>query len=265
MDICLAAAQSPSVAGDIDANVGMHLTFIDAARQAGADLLLFPELSLCGYELPLLRDCLLAPGDARLAPIRAAAHAANMTVIVGAPVIGDDAEGGKPCIAAIGYGPDGAAWVYRKQYLHPGEDRYAQAAATGAQCRTLHGRRYAQAICADATHYRHAATAAADGAALYLAGVLISRAGYETDAGKMRQYAADFNMGVLMANHAAPSGGYDAAGRSAFWAPGGELIVQAEGPGNALVVVRNEHGWRGQQLGVTLACAPSASRPPAAQ
>jgi predicted amidohydrolase len=245
MDICLAAAQSPSVAGDIDANVGMHLTFIDAARKAGADLLLFPELSLCGYELPLLRDCLLAPGDARLAPIRAAAQAANMTVIVGAPVIGDDAEGGKPCIAAIGYGPDGAAWVYRKQYLHPGEDRYAQAAATGAQCRTLHGRRYAQAICADATHYGHAATAAADGAALYLAGVLISRAGYETDAGKMRQYAADFNMGVLMANHAAPSGGYDAAGRSAFWAPGGELIVQAEGPGNALVVVRNEHGWRG--------------------
>lgn len=43
---------------------------IAAAQAEGVQLLLFPELSLCGYELPLLRDCALSPDDPRLAPLR---------------------------------------------------------------------------------------------------------------------------------------------------------------------------------------------------
>ena len=35
MSICIAAAQSPSVPGDIEANVRIHLGFIEAARQTG--------------------------------------------------------------------------------------------------------------------------------------------------------------------------------------------------------------------------------------
>lgn len=49
----IAAAQSTSVAGDITANMLIHTRFINAAHQAGVALLVFPELSLCGYELPL--------------------------------------------------------------------------------------------------------------------------------------------------------------------------------------------------------------------
>jgi predicted amidohydrolase len=245
--LCIAAAQSPSIAGDIDANVGIHLAFIDAAHGAGVELLVFPELSLCGYELPLLRECQLSADDARLAPLRAAAQAAGMTIIVGAPVGGDDAASDdRPHIGAITYAPDGAASVYRKQYLHAGEDQYACPGAIGAQCQTLNGHRYALAICADVTRHIHAATAAAADASLYLAGVLVSRAGYENDAALLRQYATEFNMGVLMANHAAPSGGYDAAGRSAFWAPGGVLLAQADGPGNALIIARHDQGWRAE-------------------
>lgn len=237
MGICIAAAQSPSIAGDIDANVRTHLRFIEAAQAQGVELLLFPELSLCGYELPLLRDCQLTPDDGRLAPLRNAAIAAGMRIIVGAP-LADDSDA-LPCIAAFSFLPDGTSTIYRKQYLHPGEELYARPGAMGAHCQELGGQRYAQAICADATHYQHAADAAADGASIYLAGVLISEAGYANDAAKLQRYASDFGMGVLMANHAAPSGGYAAAGRSAWWTAGGVLSAEVTGPGSALLVVNS--------------------------
>jgi predicted amidohydrolase len=242
MGIRIAAAQAPSVAGDLAANLQTHLRFIAAARAEGAQLLVFPELSLCGYELPLLRTCALAADDARLAPLRAAAD--GMTVIVGAPVIDAGAE--RPCIASITFTADGGTRIYRKQYLHDGEEVYAQPGPIGAQAHALHGQHYVEAICADTTHAAHARAAAAAGASLYVAGVLISTTGYEKDATLLRGYAEMHNMGVLLANHAAPSGGYATAGNSAFWAPGGQLIVQAEGPGDQLIIAEENSGWQGR-------------------
>jgi predicted amidohydrolase len=82
----LAAAQSISVPGDVPANVLIHMQFIAAAHAAGVELLVFPELSLSGYELPLLAGCLVQPDDACLAPLRDMARASGMTLVVGAPV-----------------------------------------------------------------------------------------------------------------------------------------------------------------------------------
>jgi predicted amidohydrolase len=106
---------------------------------------------------------------------------------------------------------------------------------------------YALAICADTSHPSHAQAAAATGAALYLAGVLVSEAGYAADSAQLAQYAQQFNIGVLMANHGGPSGGYLAAGRSAFWAPGGQQVVAVPGTGSALLISENDAGhWRGE-------------------
>jgi len=245
MSICIAAAQSPSVAGDIAANVRTHLAFIEAARQAGVKLLMFPELSLSGYELPQLRALSMTPDDARLAPIRAAATAAGMTVIAGAPTL--DAGAALPCIASFEFRPDGSATVYRKQHVHSSEQAYAQSGPAGAHCGSVGDRRYAHAICFDLKHQTHAAAAVDAGATLYLASVLVSKDGYASDSGKLRQYAEEFKVGTLLANHAAPSGGYDAAGRSAFWAPGGALVAQTEGPGSHLLIIREVNGsWQGR-------------------
>jgi predicted amidohydrolase len=245
MGLRIAAAQSASVAGDLAANLATHARLIAAARDAGVQLLVFPELSLCGYELPLLRAGALSPGDARLGPLRAAA--AGMTVIVGAPL--HDAGAERPCIASFTLLPDGGTRVYRKQYLHAGEHAYAQPGAIGAQAHALHGLRYVEAICADTTHAAHAQAAADAGAALYVAGVLISQGGYAADAALMQGHARCHRMGVLMANHGAPSGGYATAGQSAFWGPDGELVAQAPGPGEYLVIAEQRDGWRGEVLG----------------
>jgi predicted amidohydrolase len=246
MSIRIAAAQAPSVAGDIAANIATHLRFIAAPQAEGVQLLLFPELSLCGYELPLLRDCALSTEDARLAPLRAAAVAAGMTVIAGAPII--DAGAAQPCIASIRFAADGSISIYRKQYLHSGEEVYAQPGPIGAHVDTLHGMRYAEAICADITHTEHARAAADADVALYIAGVLISEGGYAADTALLRGYAEEHRMGVLMANHATPSGGYATAGKSAFWAPDGALLAQAPGPGDYLVIAEENGGWQGRAV-----------------
>jgi len=51
MKITLALAQINTQLGNVEANLEMHLSMIQEARAAGADLLIFPELSLTGYAL----------------------------------------------------------------------------------------------------------------------------------------------------------------------------------------------------------------------
>ena len=51
MKLTLALAQINTTLGVLPANLEVHLTKIAEARQAGADLLVFPELSLTGYVL----------------------------------------------------------------------------------------------------------------------------------------------------------------------------------------------------------------------
>ena len=51
MKIKIALAQFNTKLGDVRANLEKHLELIDQAHQQGADLVLFPELSLTGYAL----------------------------------------------------------------------------------------------------------------------------------------------------------------------------------------------------------------------
>jgi predicted amidohydrolase len=48
MKIC--AAQTRPVRGDIQTNIDNHKKLIDLAVSNGADIIIFPELSLTGYE-----------------------------------------------------------------------------------------------------------------------------------------------------------------------------------------------------------------------
>jgi predicted amidohydrolase len=50
-DVRIAAAQIASRVGDVEGNLAKHRDFAGRASEAGADLVCFPELSLCGYPL----------------------------------------------------------------------------------------------------------------------------------------------------------------------------------------------------------------------
>lgn len=237
--VCLAAAQTISIPGDLTGNIERHCDFVRMAAAAGADLLLFPELSLSGYEPDLVASCIVDPAGAALAPLRDLAQQHSMVLILGAPLASANE---RPYIGAIVLFADGSHATYHKRHLHSGEEQWASAGAADTASFPLGRERFALAICADTSHAEHAKAAATTGASLYLAGVLISEKGYAADAANLQRHAASHGYGVLMANHGGPSGGYVSAGRSAFWNEDGQLVGATPGAGEQLLLVRREQG-----------------------
>ncbi|MBM3117075.1 carbon-nitrogen hydrolase family protein [Jeongeupia naejangsanensis] len=240
----IAAAQSISVPGDVSRNVATHIAFARAAAAESVSFLIFPELSLSGYEPALLHKCTLTPCSELLQPLRQIAANAKMTIAFGAPV--ESESGSVPSIGSINFHADGSTTVYRKRFLHPGEDTFAVPGLIDSHCVDIDKARVALAICADTTHPEHARSAAAAGATLYAAGVLWSKAGYAVDAEMVKSHALAHGFGVLVANHGGPTGGFVSGGKSSFWAGNGELVVRAPDEGNALVIASKvADQWRG--------------------
>ncbi|ROM69575.1 carbon-nitrogen hydrolase family protein [Pseudomonas brassicacearum] len=243
-----AAAQSISIAGDVHANLLRHQRFMQAAAEQNVQLLVFPELSLTGYERGLAADLAILPQDAVLQPLRDLARELGLTAVVGMPIrLAADAP---ILIGALVLGADGSLGVYSKQHLHPGEE-VAFAPGHGGSMLAMGQDHIALAVCADFSHPSHAAAAAGQGATLYAAGVLITEGGYVPDTTLLQGYARQHAMTVLMANHGGATGGWESAGRSAVWGPDGSLIATAPGTGELLVIARRDaDGWVGHVMPV---------------
>src|SRR5690349_991173 len=81
----IAMAQLNATVGDIDGNVERILRFAERAKAGGAQLMITPELALCGYppEDLLLREDFLAACDRALKAL--ARRVAGITLVVGHP------------------------------------------------------------------------------------------------------------------------------------------------------------------------------------
>lgn len=249
-DLDLCAAQYCSIAGDLDTNLQRHLEVMRLAAEQRIDFLLFPELSLTGYEPSLARELAQTTDTALLQHLRTLAKQLRMTTVVGLPL--RTAESDAVLIGSLLFGADGSQTIYTKQYLHVGEERVFSPGAGGALLH-LGDERIALSICADFAHASHARAAVERGAGVYATSVLISENGYPHDSELLEGYARKLSLGVLMANHGGPSGGWTCAGRSAFWAPGGRRVVSAVGTGDCLVIARRRQGiWQGQTQELSL-------------
>ena len=172
--LTIAAAQSISIAGDLAGNIARHQRFIAAAAEQGVQLLVFPELSLTGYERGLADELAIVPDAAILQPLRDLARAVGVTAVVGMPIrLSDNSP---VLIGALVLGADGSLGVYSKQHLHPGEE-VVFAPGAGGEPLTIGTDTIALAVCADFSHASHAAAAACQGAGVYAAGVLITENG----------------------------------------------------------------------------------------
>lgn len=109
----ISVAQTCPFKGDVDANMGEHLRLVDLAASEGAHVILFPELSLTGYEVELAGHLAFSAHDSRLVPLIDKAASRSVTIIVGAPVrLGDRLH-----IGAFVLGPDGGVALYTKHRL----------------------------------------------------------------------------------------------------------------------------------------------------
>jgi predicted amidohydrolase len=239
----IAAAQVASVRGDIVRNIAAHAAAIEAAAKQEVSVLIFPELSLTGYEPDLAAELAITATDSRLTPLLTLARQRRIGVVMGAPLRNGMA---KPFIGAILASPQGDTRTYCKMHLGGDEPNYFTPGNMPLAF-SVNGLTLGVAICADASKATHPQGYAEAGANIYAAGVFLTAEWYATDAPRLAGYAVAYRMLILMANHAASVGAYTSVGKSAVWAPDGALLVQAEGAENALAIATSNNGeWHGE-------------------
>ena len=144
----IALAQMNPVVGDLDGNTGRVIEWIDRAREAGADLVAFPELAITGYPP---EDLLLKPSFVRdnlACRDRVVAASDGIAVVCGYVDVEVDIYN-----AALVARDGRLAGVYHKVYLPNygvfDEERYFQ---RGRRCPIfeLNGVRFGVSICEDA-------------------------------------------------------------------------------------------------------------------
>lgn len=87
MTLKIALAQMNAVVGDLAANANKIITFVERARTLGADVVVLPELAICGYppEDLLLRDDFFQSCDDALEKV--AENVRGIDVLVGHPAV----------------------------------------------------------------------------------------------------------------------------------------------------------------------------------
>ncbi|MET8353042.1 MULTISPECIES: carbon-nitrogen hydrolase family protein [unclassified Micromonospora] len=211
----LAVAQPPCVPQDVAANARAHAAAVRAAR---ARVVLFPELSLTGYEL----DAPVVPvDDPRLGPLVEACAETGAVALAGAPVAGDH-------IAMLAVTGAGATVAYRKVWLGDAEARRFLPGDAPAVL-DVDGWRLGLAICKDTGVVAHAARTAALGIDVYAAAVLESASDAAVPGRRAHRIAIAHRVWVAVASFAGSTGGgyTEAAGGSAVWTPEGEVYAQA--------------------------------------
>ena len=113
-------AQIKSITGDIERNIERHKEFVATAVSHHANLIIFPELSLTGYEPTLAQALAIQPDDPRLDRFQTMANAGKIIIGVGAPTQHQP----RPCISLILFRPQQPRNLYTKQYFHEDEEPF---------------------------------------------------------------------------------------------------------------------------------------------
>ncbi|MDR9829025.1 carbon-nitrogen hydrolase family protein [Vibrio sp. FNV 38] len=231
--VTISLAQIPIVRGDLCGNIKNHIKMIKQSSYFKADVVVFPELSLTGYELDLADELAFAPEALSFEELSQASVENEIIVIAGCPLKSEHSL--KPTIGAVICFPDGSVQFYSKQYLHEGESKYCSFGSTDYFF-TVNGYQIGLAICADFTAPEHSQRAKKLGADIYVVSALISNSGFVPDSKLLSEIASEHRIPVLLSNHMSETGDWDTCGKSSVWDRLGKLAVGSSGKESGLVL-----------------------------
>ncbi len=218
--LVVAASQPRTDAGDLRGNADRHAQTV---RDAGARLVVFPELSLTGYELEAPAVTL---DDPRLDRISAACTETHSIALAGAPVA--DASG-RRFIAMLAFGDGAPRIVYRKTWLG-GDEPAAFAPGDGPTVLRVDGWRLGLGICKDTGSAQHTAGTASLNVDAYVAGLVHRPEELPEQEARAVVISRTCRAFVVFASFAGATGGvFDrTAGCSAIYSPEGIAISRAD-------------------------------------
>ncbi|MBS7254495.1 carbon-nitrogen hydrolase family protein [Flavobacterium branchiicola] len=233
----LATAQTKPKREDIHANLLDHYHLVELAANNGANLVVFPELSITGYERQNAASLVFTKDDSRIEHLKELAVKHNIIIVAGAP-IQVEAE---MFIGEFVISPDNSVSIYTKQFLHEGEDEYFQSSFNYNPMITIKDQNISFAICADIDNPLHPENAKKRETDIYIASIFFSPNGIPNAYRDLQNYAQKHEMNVLMSNFSGESWGYSSGGKSAFWNNKGELVGQMNDSDSGLLLVDNQN------------------------
>lgn len=219
MRICV--AQTKAVKGDIQSNIGNHKKLVDLAVSNGADTIIFPELSITGYEPELAKELATNLSDSRFDDFQKISDTRRVTIGVGVPTDSDKGV----CISMVLFQPHEARQTYSKKYLHSDEEPFFVSGQSTISL--LRGETdIALAICYEISVPEHADEASKSGAQVYIASVAKSADGVEKAIKRLSEIAGRYSVAVLMSNCVGHCDNFESAGQSSVWNDAGSLLGQ---------------------------------------
>jgi predicted amidohydrolase len=229
MKIC--AAQIRSVKGNIQTNIENHKKLISLAILYGADTIIFPELSLTGYEPGLAKALAIDVTDSRLDDFQKISDASGITIGVGVPAKSNAGI----CITMVLFHPGKSRQTYSKKYLHADEEPFF----VSGENRTvlIDQTNIALAICYELSVPEHAENAFKMRAGIYIASVAKPAAGVEKAAKSLSGIASKYSITVLMSNCTGYCDNFESAGKTSVWNNKGVLVAQLNDTDEGIVMI----------------------------
>jgi len=221
MKLCV--AQTRALKGDIPGNIGNHKKIIHLAVSHGADTIIFPELSITGYEPTLAKDLATELHDERLNDFQHLSDENRLTIGVGIPLKHHTGI----TISMVLFRPGKPREIYSKKYLHADEEPFF---VSGQSTLSMLGddADVALAICYELSVPGHVEDVYKCGAGIYIASAVKSVGGIDKAMARLSEISTEYGMTVLLSNAVGESDGFECAGRSAIWDNRGAILQQLD-------------------------------------
>lgn len=231
----IALVQYKPIPGDISGNLRRHLSFAGKAIASGAELVMFPELSLTGYEPSLAKKLALDVDDSRFEAIQSVCENGTVAIGVGVPTRHDDGAR----ISVLLFRPGSSRHVHSKTFLHSDEKPYFICCPRPAGL-LIADQGIALAICYELSVAAHVKHAAEQRAKIYLASVAKTSKGVEQASKRLSEIARRYSMTTLMVNAVGMADGVLCAGTSSAWNNKGVLLGNLESTEEGIILVDTE-------------------------
>jgi len=228
----IGVAQTRPITGDIQHNISRHMLLTDLAASYAADAIIFPELSLTGYEPTMAEALAIDPDDSRLDDFQRISNTRQITIGAGIPTKANEGI----CITMVFFQPNQARQTYSKKYLHPDEEPFF-ISGQGLSGLKINQTPVALAICYELSVPEHAANAFKDGAAIYIASVAKSAAGMEKAFTSLSGIAKQYSATVLMSNCVGHCDDFDCGGKTSIWNDQGLLAGQLSDTDEGILII----------------------------
>jgi predicted amidohydrolase len=217
----VSVAQTRPFKGDIQKNIEIHKKLISLAISNGTDLIVFPELSLTGYEPELAKHLATNQEDQIFESFQEISNTNQISIGLGIPTKNTKTI----FISMMLFQPEKPIETYSKQRLHEDELPYFSNGLDEVFL-TIKNKKIAPAICYESLLPEHSEKAFRNGAVIYMTSVAKAENGIQKAFVHYSEIAKKHGMIVLISNCVGHCDNFESVGQSSIWDSNGVLVGQ---------------------------------------